>query len=441
MERQCKTEFKTDPSQFMLLYKDAFSDVYRYVARRVEDEEIRKKIVELAFLDAFGQMEACPLDVSFVSWLYRLAWVRVEEYVGKAVVGPAPEINSPIFDGATVMDGVYDDEYTVKRQAETFFAQLTLQEREVIKLKFFEEITDGEVMYVLGIEEGVIGPMIYKVLKRGYEILYGKVEDNRGVYYGELHGFLARLKRIEKVPVPDDLNLELNLNLQKKVDAMVMGKFGGASEASEGVASSTSAGSDDPAKVFVQAAKGLTREEADQMTEEYVRDRSVGNVPSEKPVNISIDEPILPAENIPVNYVEEDSGLMSDGREMFRYLLSLVPSLLFVFAVCVVVAVVVFGRVKDEGVTGLPYLVDYEDGFESFDKDFEKMSDYGLRVVIEDNLIAKIDDGKAIDHAEVRKVSEELTVDLRLEGEGWLEYKFDILEDDEFKVRSYKKFE
>lgn len=497
-EKHFKEAVKTDISQFIPLYDEFFPALYRYVSRRISDPTQVQTVVEIVLMDVFGQVAAVPQDVSFSTWLYRLAWERLQPYFKKNISG-GPDIKSPIFDGASVIDGVYDDEYKLKQQAETFFAGLILKEREIVKLKFFEEITDGEVKYVLDVEESIIGPVIYQVLKKGYQILFGSaVGAGAGVYFGELHSFLARLKVIEKIAIDEDFKLKLKLKINEKIEKMTMEKYGNNS----GLDSSGPARaglSDDPAKIFVQAAKGMSREEVDKITEEYVRSRSnkKENLPTENdfsseiPIDkvsvdtaypshfegveaaagnfdtddligermISIQDEI--SEKVPVNFSESDDDYYGDTAadkfygfiDRWRWALSVVSTFVFVVAAISVLVFMWMGRVTNEGITGLPFDISYEDGFAEQAKDPKEIADYDMRIKIENEIISKIASGKIVDHVEAHFNKElspaVLTVDFKMTDDGWLEYKFDakIKENSDgtvnvdYKVRSYEKIE
>jgi|GEM_PF-2005377 len=511
-ENQYKENFLQDPRGFLHLFVDSFSGLYRYVARRVSDEVVREQITGLVYLDAIGQMSTCPRDVNFLTWLYGLARVRVKEYVKGGVVGPNTTLSSPIFDGAGVVDGVYDDEMKLKQQAETFFSILTLEEQEIIRLKFFEELTDGEVMYVLGMVEGTIGAKIYQVLKRGYEVLFGQVADGTGVYYGELHSFLSRLKNIEKIPVSETFKLKLRSEVEAKLERMYMDKFekkqdtrqsqgAGRSHGarqSQGAAWTEAAagvGSKDPAKAFVYAAKGMSKEEVDQITEEYVKDREVGEGDEKlaerggggtltrllvtPPVStrdawdadaagaagleereereVSVEEIMMDQssagveEEVPVNHVAASdlaSGYenpifgekLLDIWERWKYVMTLVPTTLFVAAVVAVLSIVWLGRAENDGVTGLKFTVDYGNGFEETNlEDLNSDPDYAEKVLIEESLIAEIAEGRNVSHVGVDREDGVLGMYFKFVGGGAFDYVLEKKKGDGYVVREFRK--
>jgi DNA-directed RNA polymerase specialized sigma24 family protein len=467
-ENQYKEGSQEDPRNFLPLLEDGFSDLYRYVARRVEDETVRHQVIEIVYLDAVGQISTCSKELNFSTWLYELAFKRIQEYVKGSVVGPAASLESPVFEGINVMDAVYDDEIKLKQQAETFFSALTFKEREILKLKFFEELTDGEVMHVLDLSEGSVGTKIYKVLKRGYEILFGEIKDHSGVYYGELHSFLARLKNIEKIPVSDGFRLDLRSKIENKLEKMYLD---GLSKKESFARPSSSTGSSDPAKAFVNAAKGLSKDEVDQITEDYVREREVagGVVASADEVanrevgEVDFSEREVPVEQmmtdksdggveeeVPVHYVEErldedyEKSMFAerfvDMFDRWKYVMSIVPTGLFVAAVIVVISIVWFGKTDDEGVTGLPFVIDYREGFEeTVVDDFESDPDYELKAGIENDLIAKIVEGQDVHYVDVSRGDGQMLMQIDIDGPGGWKYLFDERSSGDYKVRSFKK--
>lgn len=463
-ERAYKEQMKTDARQFVPMFDDSFSGLYRYVARRVADEVVREQIVRLVYLDALGQIAGCPNDVNFLTWLFAIAHGRVSEYVRGSVVGTGPAIESPIFDGAGMVDGVYDDESVLRQRAEVFFSSLTFEEREIVRLKFFEELTDGEVMYVLNIPEMRIGTRIYQVLRRGYEILFGKVEDS-AVYYGELYSFLSRLRAIEKIPAPENLKLKLKIEVKEKAEKIYREKFGEDSGAQpeNSDRSGFSVGSNDPAKVFVQAAKGMSKEEIDRITKEYVEEREKKFEKKEiyeeerrfPEASIPGFETIQP-ETVPVQYISDDEAEKDfqkslkaekflDFWDKWKYVMSLVPSGLFILGVIAVLGVVLFGGVHDNGVTGLPFAVDYGFGFEGTNhEDVSATVDYDKKALIENDLVAKIAEGKNVDYVKIWVEEGGIGMNFRLKkvetGEGGavasnLEYLFDA----NYRVKKFKK--
>ena len=152
VERQCVEQIKSgDSKQFLLLFDANFGDLYKYVARRVFESEERENIMRLTFLDALGQVKSMPTDSNFFVWLCSLAKPRVWEYMNKSSF---PEKQGLISASEETVDSENEGLEKVKKMMN----KLSLEEREILRLKFFEEFTDGDVMTILGMQEGVIGP-------------------------------------------------------------------------------------------------------------------------------------------------------------------------------------------------------------------------------------------------------------------------------------------
>lgn len=269
VERQCVDEMrKGDMRQFMLLYDAYFVGVYKYVARRVSDRSVVEKIVRLTFLDALGQVRNTPNDIGYLMWLYTLAKPRVWENIAKQSF---PE-KQGLIKKSVAESGV--DKADVLGRADKMFKKLSMEEREILRLKFFEEVTDGEVMMVLSAEEATIGPKIYKVLKRAHLLLFGESDEKHGVYFGELSAFFEKLKSGEKIEIPEVFKLSLKADISMRIDRrdfMIEGKVveeqpkeAPFAVKKEGV------GSNDPAKIFVEAVAEMRADEKKKKAEEVV---------------------------------------------------------------------------------------------------------------------------------------------------------------------------
>ncbi|MBL4694919.1 hypothetical protein JKY72_06145 [Candidatus Gracilibacteria bacterium] len=252
VEKQCVDQMKEgELSKFMMLFEANFAATYRYVSRRVEDRFDIERIVKLTFLDGLGQIQNTPTDTSYLTWLYSLAKPRVWAHLNKSGFGK----------------NQFRGEGELAEKMEKVLGKMSLEEREILRLKFFEELADGDVMTVLGLEEGTIGAEISRVLKRAHFLLFGESNSAQGVYFGELSGFLERARDAELIEVPEAFKLSLRAEISSKIDRRDF-----AVEVEEVVEERIEkppveikdgniVGSDDPAKVFVEAARKMREEE------------------------------------------------------------------------------------------------------------------------------------------------------------------------------------
>lgn len=274
VEKQCVDQLKDgNAKQFLTLFDANFSDLYKYVSRRVSAEAI-EKIVRLTFLDALGQAPNTPTDTVYVVWLYALAKPRVWEEISRSSF---PEkqglINASVTDGQNT--GSENEEILAK--VDKMMKKLSLEEREIFRLKFFEEVSDGDVMTILKISEGTIGSKIYRVLKRAHFLMFGESDERQGVYFGELTGFLSRVRDLEKIMIPEVFKLSLRADLSARIDRK---EFAVESDAVEEqgqkeppvtVVHEDFKGSNDPAKIFVEAVKEMRDEEEAQRARDHLK--------------------------------------------------------------------------------------------------------------------------------------------------------------------------
>jgi len=286
VEKQCVSQMKAgNARQFLMLFDAFFDDLYRYVARRVDSPADIRKIVRLTFLDALGQIQSTPEDSGYLVWAYALAFPRVSDNIAKASFSEAG-----VFEEATERSTEDND---VLAMTEKVMKKMTLEEREIVRLKFFEQVSDGDVMTVLGLSEESVGIKIYRVLKRLHFLLFGDNRTKTGIYFGDVSGLFEKARQLEKIEIQDLFKLELRTTISNKIDRqdfaidaeVIADKEVRTEERKESVSpfeetvsdkDILSVGSDDPAKVFVKASQEMTAEDwADLENEKQEKIRKI----------------------------------------------------------------------------------------------------------------------------------------------------------------------
>jgi RNA polymerase sigma-70 factor (ECF subfamily) len=297
VEKQCIEKMKAgNAKQFLMLFDGYFNDLYSYVTRRVEDSFEAERIVRLTFLDALGQIQSTPEDLSYLVWLYGVARPRTWANIEKTSF---PEKQGLIDKDQKLAKGA---QLTILEKAEKMFKKLSLEEREILRLKFCEQVTDGEVMSVLGTEDAAIGPKIYRVLKRAHFLLFGESDERQGVYFGELSSFMGRVRSARKIEIPEALKLSLRADISQKIDQKNMAidqqpkqpakqkqpqkveikitreepfkkpvtdPFNGSAESESDFVKPV--GSNDPAKIFVKAVNEMKKDDEIKKMEEKLK--------------------------------------------------------------------------------------------------------------------------------------------------------------------------
>lgn len=395
VEKQCIDQMKAgEASQLLLLFDANFNELYRYVARRISKKEKVEEIVRLTFLDALGQIQNTPTDISYLVWLYSLAKPRVWDYIAKLSF---PDKKGLIGIEKNEKDDKKEEDFVAR--ADRMIKKLSLEEREILRLKFFEEVTDGDVMAILEFEEGKIGPRIYQVLKRAHLLLFGEREAKKGVYFGELSGFFEIIREMEKIEIPDIFKLSLKTDLANRIEKKNFAVEGQVIKAKivKEYKKFPAKGSDDLAKIFVKAAAEIKEEEEQKRTLEEKK--------------------------------FERKERFYDFIDKWKAVLMLIPVVLFVWIVAFVVMNVIDFDNKVE--RGYPTICDVGVIFEGNFSDMEKFDiNKGIsdrlceHFEVKSLLITRVDDGIV-----------ELKVDVK---EAFLEYRF-VKKFKEWRIKRYAK--
>ncbi len=166
IDQKLVEDAKANPDKFVALYDKYFDQIYRYVARRVNDQESAQDLVSQTFMDAFEHLKDYEWrGFPFSSWLYKIAhnnvlkWYRLQ---GKVTVDleAIPEIKDS-FDQKE--EAIRNEETGEIRKA---MAQLDPEEQEIIRLKYFEDVSNIEIAEIIGLSANNIGVRIYRTLKK-----------------------------------------------------------------------------------------------------------------------------------------------------------------------------------------------------------------------------------------------------------------------------------
>jgi RNA polymerase sigma-70 factor (ECF subfamily) len=244
-----------DLKKFILLYEANFEALYRYVYRRVGDPQKIEEIVRLTFVDALAHNDEISRDYRFVVWLYALAKKRVWAYY--------KEVNFQVEEVIDVNEDLINQEQAeLVKKLESTFLKLTLEEREIIRLKFFEDLADVDVSEVLSGKTAISTSQIYRVMKRLHFLLFGDTNVGEGVYFAQLSGLISKIRDVESIEVPEALFVSLRVDLMSRIErqdfAVNQKENAEIKEAAPVVEENI--GSDDPAKIFVEAVREMREE-------------------------------------------------------------------------------------------------------------------------------------------------------------------------------------
>jgi len=161
-------EAKSNPEKFAAIYDKYVEQIYRYVYRRVNDQAIAEDLVSQSFYDALSHLKSYQFKgYPFSAWLYKIAhnnvlkWYRTNSRYQKVDLEEVAELRDDSYDLEEEID-VQEEGLGVKAAMD----KLDNEERELIRLKYFEEVSNIEIGQIMGITANNVGVKLYRALKR-----------------------------------------------------------------------------------------------------------------------------------------------------------------------------------------------------------------------------------------------------------------------------------
>jgi RNA polymerase sigma-70 factor, ECF subfamily len=147
-----------DPEAFGMLYDEYVDQIFRYVYYKIGNLPESQDLTGQTFLKAFENIDSYEMrDVAFSSWLYRIAhnlvvdFFRRESKRESVPIEDQPPTASPR--GNPVATVLADMESERLYRA---MHKLTHNQREVLVLKFIDNLSNAQVAEIMGISVGAV---------------------------------------------------------------------------------------------------------------------------------------------------------------------------------------------------------------------------------------------------------------------------------------------
>lgn len=160
--KQARSGLETAFAQIYDLY---FTKIYRFIFYRVGHKETAEDLAEDVFIKAFGSLPSLEDDKVFESWLYTIARNKVIDYYrSKKALVPIEEVENTLEYETNIIDIVnLDFQHKAIIKA---LKELPSDQQLVIKLKFFEDLSNSEIAALLGKEEGAIRVIQHRAIAK-----------------------------------------------------------------------------------------------------------------------------------------------------------------------------------------------------------------------------------------------------------------------------------
>lgn len=162
-----------DQEAFGAIYDHFAEKIYRFVYFRVGHKEVAEDVLSDSFVKAWQKINQINSPEALSGWLYQIARNNIIDYYRlKKELVPLDEVEEILIDEVNPVDTV-----NLNFQQKKILAvmdQLSIDQREVIKYRFFEDLTNEEIAYVLGKTEGAVRVLQHRAILKLRELLKNK---------------------------------------------------------------------------------------------------------------------------------------------------------------------------------------------------------------------------------------------------------------------------
>ena len=167
MEEQARiAAAKNDPKHFRYFYDKHYKEIFLFIFRRTDDEEVSADIAQQVFLKAMQSIDRYTYrGIPFSAWLYRIASNEVMQHFRDQQKFRIVSIEN---EGVNeIMEEEYGHIEIAKREA-LFSAikKLNAADLELIEMRFFEKRSFKEIGDIKGITENNAKVKVHRILER-----------------------------------------------------------------------------------------------------------------------------------------------------------------------------------------------------------------------------------------------------------------------------------
>jgi RNA polymerase sigma-70 factor (ECF subfamily) len=181
-EKELVRQAQKDPDAFAKLYDQYYPKIFGYSLRRTANLEAAQDITSETFLKALNKLwQFHWRNVSFSSWLYKIATNEVNQYFRKTEYKKSvslEELQQQGFEPISPHDPeseLIEAQEKLKQhqdflEIQVKIVRLPAKYQEVIALRFFEKKQLKEIAGILGKKEGTVKSLLHRAVEKLREI-------------------------------------------------------------------------------------------------------------------------------------------------------------------------------------------------------------------------------------------------------------------------------
>ncbi len=166
-----------DETALTEIYGLFFRKIYNFIYFRVSHKETAEDLAEEVFVKAFAKLSSVKDDKSFEGWLYSIARnLVIDYYRQKKTTVALEDVENTLEYETNVVDVVNLDQQ--QKQLLKVLKGLGAEQQVVIKLKFFEDLSNSEIAELLHKNEGAIRVTIHRALSKMQELIKAELDKS-----------------------------------------------------------------------------------------------------------------------------------------------------------------------------------------------------------------------------------------------------------------------
>lgn len=160
------------------LYDRYAGMILRYLFVRVYEPELAQDLTQEVFIKVIKSIDQFEYrgEKSFLGWLYTIASNVLSSYQRRRkLLSTSLEHEAELVDARSQNDVRQIFDRIALQQA---IAQLTDDQQQVLTLRFFGDLTNGEIAQTLNRTEGSVKALLHRALQSMYQIMISTEDDN-----------------------------------------------------------------------------------------------------------------------------------------------------------------------------------------------------------------------------------------------------------------------
>lgn len=157
---------KANMADFSLLYNKYYAPVFRFVYRRVEDEEIAQDVVSQTFLSAMSNLATYQeRGAPFLSWLLTIARNEINMFFRKLNKERIFYLNVAN-ENQLIEDLGEKNEIDIDKSLKLLMETLSEEELELIEMKYFEKRSYSEIAEIVKLTESNAKVKVHRIVQK-----------------------------------------------------------------------------------------------------------------------------------------------------------------------------------------------------------------------------------------------------------------------------------